>query len=153
VLVDFEKLEDPPHWPGAVRDREDPAVAPRVLDGVYHQTDAARVDERQLVEVQQHGLTPLARRNEARRDRIDRGDVELSLAERRFAYPDAGQNRREGAPHCQLDRRRRSRTAQRAPWRPSAAARQTFGDVEYFICSPNVSANVTGDPRRYIGVS
>jgi hypothetical protein len=61
-----------------VRDREGPAVAPRVLGGVYYQTDAARVDERQLIEVQQHGLTPLAQRSEALRDRIDRGDVELA---------------------------------------------------------------------------
>ena len=114
VLVDFEKLEDPPHWPAAVRDREDPAVAPRVPGGAYYQTDAARVDERQLVAVQQHGLMPLAQRSEALRDHIDRGE---------------------------------------APWRPSAAARQSFGEVEYFLCSPNMSANTTGDPRRYIGVS
>ena len=78
MLVEFEELEDPPEGPGAVRDRERPAVAPRVLGGVDHQTDAARVDERQLVEVQQHGLMPLAQHSEALRDRINRGDVELA---------------------------------------------------------------------------
>jgi hypothetical protein len=78
VLVEFEKLEDPPNGPGAVRDRKGPTVTPRVLGSVYYQTDAASVDERQLVEVQQHGLMPLAERSEALRDRTNRCDVELA---------------------------------------------------------------------------
>jgi hypothetical protein len=78
VLVEFEELEDAPHGPGTVRDREHPAVASRVLGGVDHQTDATRVYKRQLVEIQQHALVPLAQHSEALRDRINRGDVEFA---------------------------------------------------------------------------
>lgn len=61
-----------------MRDREPPAVATRLLGGGQHQTDAAHVDERQLVEVQDDVRAALAQNGQTLRDRSARGDVKLA---------------------------------------------------------------------------
>ena len=73
-----DQSEEPADGSGAARDGEGPAVVPGVVGGGQDDAEAGGVDERQLVEIEEHGGAALTEPAEAIGDVIHVCEVELA---------------------------------------------------------------------------